>query len=174
MHADLRCTFPATRVLLTGLLVCGCGEYGQYVDNVTRHEMAGILRQGGFPASQGCKVEHSYYNVAPPPNNDYFKAYAIHLAPFPDSLLATNQTGSAAWQTGADTNEAHLRILRRAKVEATSTTNVWWLPHPEDFVGTNYYRRFVYVQWQGNDPNPAAFFAYNRGTHTLYFVAYKH
>lgn len=156
--------------LLLGLVVgfLLSGDYGEHIDNVTSYELANILRQGGFPSTQECKVEHSYYRAAPPPNNDHFCAYALHLETFPESLLAGSQDGLSGWQSGADTNEVHLKVLRAAQVQTTSTTHVGWLPPLEEFSGPNYYRRFV-----SNDPNPAAFFAYDRQKKTLYFVGYK-
>ena len=161
-------------VFASVVLLCGCGEYGVYVDDVTRHELSGILSLGGFPEDLECKVEHSYSSSWPPPNNDHFKAYAIHLASFPESLLATNQNGRSLWDRGPVTNEMQLKTLRAAQLASTVTTNVSWLPRLEEFSTTNYYRYFVYINVRDGEPNPAQFFGYNRQKQILYFISYKH
>ena len=85
------------------------------MDDVTRHELSEILSLGGFPEDLECKVEHSYSSEWPPPNNDHFKAYAIHLSSFPESLFVTNEGSRPKWQSGAITNEMHLKTLRAAQ-----------------------------------------------------------
>jgi hypothetical protein len=155
-------------------LFSGGGEYGEYVDNVTGYELSGVLQGGGFSADQDCKVEHSYYSATPPPNNDCFKAYVIHLASFPNLLLVTNQPDIPRWESGLDTNELHLKVLSAAQTQTTSTTNVWWLPPLAEFSSTNYYRCFVYINTNYGEPNPVSFYAYDRQKQKLYYIGYKH
>lgn len=174
MQTLRRSTYHIIFILLAGLLVSACDNYGVHVNDVTEHELAGVLKGGGFPANQECEVEHSYYSLQPPPNSDTFRAYAIHLAPFPKSLLVTNQTGLATWQSGADTNELHMQILAAAELGTTVTTNVSWLPPLAEFSSTNYYRYFAYHGLEDGKPNPVVLYAYNLKKQTLYHIRFKY
>ena len=152
------------------MLLTACEE-----QNPTGYQIAETLKLAGFAANQECKAEHFYEFDNLSPNNDYFFAYVIHLEPFPDSLLGTNPGGLSGWESGSDTNELHLKVLRQAQASAGAFSKVTWLPLLEEFTGAGYYRRFVIIDTEGtDDPHCAEFYAYNRQTHSLYYIGYKY
>ena len=157
--------------LICAVSLCGCG-FGVHIDDPDETQIRSILKDAGVPPDLKYEFRHCYESENPPPNNDYIQLFAFYFPTFPDTPL-TPSADSTKWQTGKESDYAHLEAIEFSTVIAHSHSVSWW-PSSEELASDRYVRYFTRTDWTLEHVNPAEFYAYDRQTHILYFASYKH
>jgi hypothetical protein len=143
-----------------------------HIDDPDETQIKSILKDAGVPLDLKYEFRHSYESENPPPNNDYFQLFDFYFPVLPDTQL-TPSADSTKWQTGKESDCAHIKAIEYSAVGAHSYRVSWW-PSSEELASDRYARYFTRTEWTLDQVNPAEFYAYDRQTRMLYFASYKH